>query len=152
MNKLLLAALLSLPFMVVQGAEPDSRTMSAIREAELIWKPNLTNPGLEQAVLYGDPTKPGLYIIRVRFQPGAMSAPHFHPDERQITVLKGTWWAGTGPKWDRGTTIPYLPGSFAVHHAGQAHYDGAKDEEVIVQISGLGPTGSTPVDESGKPK
>ena len=32
--------------------------------------------GPEQAVLFGDPSKPGLYVIRVRFPPGATpSAP-----------------------------------------------------------------------------
>jgi quercetin dioxygenase-like cupin family protein len=151
MNKLLLAALLCLPFLA-QAAEPDPSVMVAKREADLVWKKNLNMPGLEETVLYGDPAKPGLYIIRVRFPPGTMSSPHFHPDERQITVIKGTWWAGTGPKWNRDATIPFPPGSFAVHHAGEAHYDGAKGEEVIVQISGIGPTATTRVDESGKPR
>jgi quercetin dioxygenase-like cupin family protein len=151
MNKFLLAALLCVPFFA-QGAGPDPAVMVAKREADLVWKKNLNMPGLEEAVLYGDPTAPGLYIIRVRFPPGTMSSPHFHPDERQITVIKGTWWAGTGPKWNRETTIPYPPGSFAVHHASEAHYDGARNEEVIVQISGIGPTGTTRVDESGKPR
>jgi len=155
MKKPLLAALLSLPLAapcVVHGAEPDPRVMVAKREADFSWHKNLNMPGLEETVLYGDPAKPGLYIIRVRFQPGAMSSPHFHPEERQITVIKGPWWAGTGPKWDRDATIALPTGSFAVHRANEIHYDGAKDQEVIVQISGIGPTGTTKVDETGKPK
>ena len=81
-----------------------------------------------------------------------MSPPHLHPEERQIVVLKGTWWVGSGPKWDREATTPLPAGSFVVHHPNQIHYDGAKDEEVIVQISGVGTNATTLVDESGKPK
>jgi hypothetical protein len=31
-----------------------------------------------QAIVEGDPTKPGFYIIQVKFPPGVMSRPHFH--------------------------------------------------------------------------
>ena len=39
------------------------------------------------------------------------------------------------------------------HPAGFHHYDGAKDEEVTVQIMGMGPvkTVQTEVDEKGRP-
>lgn len=59
-----------------------------------------------------------------------MSPPHFHPEERYIAVLKGTWWVGAGPKWDRSATTPVPAGSFVVHHPNKIHYDGAKDEEL----------------------
>jgi hypothetical protein len=40
-------------------------------------------------------------------------------------------------------------GSFVVHHANQIHYDGAKDEEVVLQIMGVGPSATIAVDEAG---
>jgi len=43
-------------------------------------------------------------------------------------------------------------GSFVVHHANQIHYDGAKHEEVLLQIIGVGPSATIRVDESGQPK
>ena len=43
-------------------------------------------------------------------------------------------------------------GSFVVHHPHKIHFDGAKDEEATVQISGIGPSGTTLVDENGAPK
>ena len=49
----------------------------------------------EQAVLFGDPTKPGPYVIRLRWLPGNMSRPHFHSTDRFFIVLEGTWWLGT---------------------------------------------------------
>jgi quercetin dioxygenase-like cupin family protein len=44
----------------------------------------------QQAILAGDPSKPGLYVVMVKWLPGGMSRPHFHPNDRFITVLKGT--------------------------------------------------------------
>ncbi len=63
-------------------------------------------PGLEYAVLEGDPGGEGFYIIHVRFEPGAFSRPHFHPNARYVTVLQGTWWSGTGTVSDV-VSIPY---------------------------------------------
>src|SRR5262249_44718933 len=50
----------------------------------------------EQAVLFGDPSKPGPYVVRIKWFPGNMSRPHFHPNDRFFAVLSGTWWMGTG--------------------------------------------------------
>ncbi|HEX3140761.1 MAG TPA: cupin domain-containing protein [Rhizobacter sp.] len=155
MNRLLVTLLTALSVSVsvsVQAADPDPSVMIVKREADMVWVENPSVPGLKMAVLYGNPGAPGPYVIRVRFSPGTMSPPHFHPEERQIVVLKGTWWVGTGSKWDREATVPMPAGSFAVHHPGKIHYDGAKDEEVVVQISGVGPSGTKLVDESGQAK
>lgn len=150
MKKLVLLALATTSLLA--GADPDPAAMALTRESDIRWVENPIVPGLRSAILYGSPPKPGLYIMRVRFPPGTMSPPHFHPEERQIVVLKGTWWVGSGAKWDRDATTPMPAGSFVVHHANQIHYDGAKDEEVIVQISGIGTNATTLVDETGKPK
>lgn len=133
-------------------ADPPAAVMQIVREGDIKWTQGPFGPGLQTAVLAGDPSQPGLYVIHAKFSPGTMSPPHFHPETRYVTVLKGTWWVGAGPKWDRDATTPVPAGSFVVHHPNQIHYDGAKDEEVVVQIIGMGPSGTTPVDESGQPK
>jgi len=99
--------------------------------------------GVKRMVVEGDPSKPGPYVIRVKFSPGTMSMPHFHPEDRLVTVLKGTWYTGKGKSFEPGSTEPLTPGSYMKHPAGEAHYDGAKDEEVILQIAGMGPSGTT---------
>jgi quercetin dioxygenase-like cupin family protein len=76
-----------------------------------------------------------------------MSHPHFHPHDRFITVLKGTWWVGTGTKYDPDSTTPVPTGSFVRHFAKQIHYDGAKDEEVTLEILGDGPATATPAEQ-----
>ena len=75
-----------------------------------------------------------------------MSRPHYHPDERHAIVLKGTWYTDEGDVFRPQQTIPMKAGDYMRHPAGGHHYDGALDEEVIVAISGMGPSGSTVLD------
>jgi quercetin dioxygenase-like cupin family protein len=105
------------------------------------------NPTVAQtAVLLGDPSKPGLYIVLVKWAPHQMSHPHFHPNDRYITVLSGTWWVGTGTKFDPDATVPMPAGSYVTHFAKQVHYDGAKDEPTTLEIVGEGPATATPAE------
>lgn len=92
-----------------------------------------------QVAVFGDPSKPGLYAIRRRFMPGEMSRPHYHDKDRLVTVIKGTWYTGEGDIFDPAKTTPIRTGGFMLHPAGLHHWDGAKDQEVIVQIIGIGP-------------
>jgi quercetin dioxygenase-like cupin family protein len=134
-------------------ADPPTDVMNIVREADIKWVPNPIVPGLASAVVQGNPSDPGNpYVIRVRFAPNTMTPPHFHPEARYIVVLKGTWWVGSGPKWDKEATSPVPAGSFVIHHPNKIHYDGAKDGEVVLQIIGVGPSATIPVDESGQPK
>ncbi len=119
----------------------------AIRQAdELKWRDPTGAAPVNQVVLFGDPTKPGYYMVMNRFKPNTFSRPHFHPNDRFITVIKGTWYVGTGNKWDRDATIPVKAGGAVTHFGKEVHYDGAKDEEVIVLITGEGPGTNTQVE------
>lgn len=124
------------------GWAQDSETITITQSDSLQWKDYPGLPGIKVAVVAGDPSKPGLYVIRAKFAPNTMSKPHWHPEARYVTVIKGTWWAGIGEKFDPNNTTPVAAGGFAVHAPRKVHFDGAKDEEVIVQISGIGPSGT----------
>jgi quercetin dioxygenase-like cupin family protein len=102
--------------------------------------------GVQTAVLEGDPSKPGFYLIINRFPPGVMSRPHTHPDERHVLVVKGTWYTGEGTNWTPDKTVGLKAGDYMRHPAGGVHWDGALDEEVLVAISGYGPTSANVVD------
>lgn len=97
-------------------------------------------------LVYGDPSKPGLYVQRVRFTPGYRSRPHFHDRDRWVTVLKGTWWTADGDRTEPDQMVPISAGGVMFHPAGFHHYDGAKGDEVIVQIVGIGPVKTVDVD------
>ena len=109
--------------------------------------------GLVSTTVFGDPNKPGIYVIRNRFAPGITSRPHFHDQDRFVTVIKGTWWTDEGDVFRPDKMVPIKEGGFMYHPANYHHYDGAKDEEVVVQIMGMGPvkTVQTEVDASGNP-
>jgi len=102
--------------------------------------------GVKTAVVLGDPSKPGLYIVLAKWTPHRMSHPHFHPNDRYITVLSGTWWVGTGTKFDPDSTVPLPAGTLVTHFGKQIHYDGAKDVEAILEIVGEGPATATPAE------
>jgi len=100
----------------------------------------------ERAVLFGDPDKPGPYVMQIKWLPGNFSRPHFHSSDRFFTVISGTWWIGTGNTYDPASTVPAPAGSYVFHRGGEVHYDGAKDEPAIIQVVGFGPVTTTPAE------
>jgi quercetin dioxygenase-like cupin family protein len=134
---------------VPASAEKDEKGFIRFTPEQVEWKSPL-GVGVEVAVLEGDPSKPGgIYVQRVKFPPGTFSAPHYHPEDRFVTVIKGTWYTGTGEDFDPSRAVPLKPGSFMMHPAKAVHWDGAKDEEVIVQIIGVGPGQTIPINPDG---
>jgi hypothetical protein len=105
--------------------------------------------GAQSAVVVGDPSKPGFYMVYNKWTKGNhFSRPHFHPNDRYIVVLQGTWWVGSGPKFDpEHGTVPMPAGSFVTHFGKQVHWDGAKDEDAVLLIMGEGPATATTVPE-----
>lgn len=103
-------------------------------------------PGTWIARLHGNPDEEGFYVVRARFSPGAMSPPHFHDRERYVTVISGTWWVGTDNRFDPANTVGLRQGGFMVHPAGGVHFDGAREEETVVEIRGYGPVATTLVE------
>lgn len=130
------------------GAELDPKVLAFKLPDQLKWRDPTGAAGVNQAILQGDPTKPGLYVVLNRFKPGNFSRPHFHPNDRFITVVKGTWWIATGNKFDPALAVAMPAGSFVTHFAEQVHWDGAKDEEAWVLIVGEGPATLTRVEEA----
>ena len=91
-------------------------------------------------LVFGDPAKPGFYVYRIRFRPGVMSRPHYHDQDRWVTVISGTWWTDENSDVFRpDKTVPVKAGGFMFHPKGLHHYDGAKNEDAVVQIMGMGP-------------
>ena len=110
---------------------------------EIVFKGPLEGPP-QTVVLFGDPSKPGLFVSRVRFSPGWKDPPHWHPDAaRTAVVLSGTLYFGTGDTWDETNMKAYPAGTFYSEPAKAPHFTWAKDGEVIIQVTGIGPSGKT---------
>ena len=104
--------------------------------------------------VFGSANSTGFYITRNRFANNSTSRPHYHTMDRWVTVIKGTWWGGTGKVFRAKEMIPMPAGSVMFHPAYFIHYDGNQDgTETIVQIMGYGPVQTVQVeeDENGKP-
>ena len=70
--------------------------------------------------------------------------PHWHPDEvRTVAVLSGTFYFGSGDKWDESKFKAYPAGTFYSEPPKAAHFTWAKDGDVIIQITGVGPSAKT---------
>jgi len=95
------------------------------------------------ANLYGDPSKPGLYAYVLKRGPNMWSMPHFHDNDRFVTVLEGTLWIGTG-RFDSQHTVALKAGSFVRDVAGGVHFEGAKDDGATVYVVGIGPSPDHP--------
>jgi quercetin dioxygenase-like cupin family protein len=131
---------------MAHAQQPDT-TELIVQPEDVQWKSPL-GMGVAITTLHGDPTKPGLFVQLVRFPPHVFDRPHFHNRARHVTVLKGTWYVGQGKDFDPGKAVGLRPGSYVYQPARIVHWDGAKDEEVIIQVIGNGPAGSTLVDKS----
>ena len=152
MNGRLLPAILwgALAAMAVTGAsraaELDPAAVSYIPVDKIQWKDNAAGTNAS-AIIYGDPAKPGPYAYFIKWKAGNMSRPHFHPNDRYIVVLSGTWWVGSGPKFDPDNTVPMPAGTYVLHNGKGIHYDGAKQGDAILMIHGMGPATSTAAEQ-----
>jgi quercetin dioxygenase-like cupin family protein len=125
-----------------EGAGPQP---AAVAPEEVAWKPDARGPGLQSAVVSGDPKQPGPYVLRVKMSQDARLPPHRHPDVRYVTVLTGVFHLGFGETFDAARLKAYPAGSLIVIPANVPHFAWVERGESIQQDMGWGPTGSTPV-------
>ena len=154
---LMLAALatsLPLAFAGEATASPLNPAQTIIRApGELHWKSNpaFPEPSVDNCILTGDPTRPGLYYTLIRWWPGFMSAPHHYTSDRFCVVVSGTWWCNSGADFDPAACVPVHAGSFVRRVTGTPHYDGVihgQPEPAIIAICGMGPVNFGLIDPS----
>jgi pimeloyl-ACP methyl ester carboxylesterase/quercetin dioxygenase-like cupin family protein len=108
--------------------------------------------GIETVVLRGDPDQAGVYTIMLRVPAHTRIAAHSHRDDRVATVISGTWHIGYGDKFDPAKLKALPPGSFYTEPPGQSHFAETGDEDVVVQITGFGPSSTEYVDPTQDPR
>jgi quercetin dioxygenase-like cupin family protein len=110
--------------------------------------------GARFAVLQGDPSKAGVYTIRLELPDGYVIKPHFHPTDEHITVISGVFLVGMGDSVDLNAGMPVAAGGFVTAPA-QAHHSAAARGVTVVQVHGDGPfviTYVKPADDPRTPK
>jgi pimeloyl-ACP methyl ester carboxylesterase len=108
--------------------------------------------GIGTVVLKGDPDRSGLYTIMLRVPAHSRIAPHDHQDERVATVISGTWFFGYGEAFNPAELKALPPGSFYTEPANRTHFAETRDEPVVVQITGVGPSSTRYVDPASDPR
>jgi anti-sigma factor ChrR (cupin superfamily) len=128
-----LVAITSAPVRAKQG----QKDILGVMPGQVRWfTPTYYTDGRQRAQLYGDSSKTGPWIDRVRIPPGKHVAAHTHPQDELVTVVEGTWYVGAGNKYDPARLQGYPAGSFVLIPAGLPHFVATKESAVIVQLSG----------------
>jgi quercetin dioxygenase-like cupin family protein len=107
--------------------------------------------GAQMAVLEGDPGGSGLFTVRLRMPNGYRIAPHTHPTDENVTVIKGMFRVGMGSTVDKKAMMLLHTGGFVTAPKHQPHYAEAQGE-TIVQVHAMGPFALTYVNPADMPK
>jgi quercetin dioxygenase-like cupin family protein len=133
--------------------QPDEDHFHAIRPEDVEWKPFAAfPPDARLAILVGDPTKPGPYVIRVKMPAGARMMPHKHPEDRVYTVISGVFYIGLGETFDEHKLTAYAPGSVVILPGDQSHFHWARSGDYVTQVTAIGPLGLGYVDPADDPR
>jgi hypothetical protein len=140
---------LLLPF---APAAAEEVTHIMLQPSEIKWSdapPNLP-AGAKLAVLYGDPSKPALFIIRLKLPANYKIPAHWHPTDESVTVLSGSFMMGFGDKLDVTKATAFPIGGFCVTPAKTSHYAFTK-KEAVIEVTAMGPFATTYVNPSDDP-
>jgi quercetin dioxygenase-like cupin family protein len=141
-----LAALLPLSAMA-----EDAHTVVQANGVKWAAAPPSLPKGAQIAVLYGDPSKEGSFVYRLKFPAGYKVPPHMHPNDENVTVISGTVHIGTGDKLDPKKGEAVKPGGY-FHMPKGMHHFGWVTEETVLQLNGVGPIGVTYINPADDPR
>ncbi len=120
---------------------------------DLKWGP--APPGLpagaQIAVLSGDPTKEGMFTIRLKFPAGYAIAPHHHPTPELVTVMDGSMSLGMGDRADKAKAESLGVGGYVALAPNMNHYAFTQGGATI-QITSHGPFQITYVNPKDDPR
>ena len=138
-----LAIVLAAPTVSMTRAGQKMNEVVATSPERVPWfTPGYYKDGRQRAQLFGDSSRGGTWVDRVRIPVGARVLAHTHPQDELVTVIEGTWYLGEGERFDADKLRGYPSGSFIVIPAGVAHFVAAKESAVVVQLNGTGKFGT----------
>ena len=138
---------------MVQAHQPDESVFRSILPEQIDWKPFPAFPPTARlAVVVGEPTKPGPYVIRVKVPSGVKLMPHRHPEDRIYTVISGVFYIGLGDRFDPDKLKAYPPGSVIVLPGDTPHFRWAMSGEYVSQVTAIGLLGLEYLDPRDDPR
>jgi quercetin dioxygenase-like cupin family protein len=142
-------------FVLSGTVEPQSPTPATVQvtPADIKWRPFPALPvGAQIAMIYGNPTKPELYVMLLKFPPNYKNPPHSHLVEQVATVLSGTVYSGLGESYDPNKLKMFPAGSVYTEPLNMPHFAETREEGVIFQVTGVGPLGTQYVNPADDPR
>jgi quercetin dioxygenase-like cupin family protein len=138
---------------MVRSHRPGQSTFKSILPEDIERKSFPAFPlSVRLAVLVGEPSEPGLYVIRVKMPSGGKLMPHKHPDGRIYTVMSGVFYIGLGEQFDGSKVEAYPPGTVVVLPGDTWHFYWAKSGEYVTQVTAIGPLGLEYLDPDDDPR
>ena len=126
----------------VRPHQPGQEVFKAILSEDIDWKPFAAFPAsVRLAVVVGQPSEPGPYLIRVKVPHGVKLMPHKHPEDRIYTVISGIFYVGLGDSFDAEKLVAYPPGAVIILPGDTPHFHWAKSGEYVTQVTAMGPLG-----------
>ncbi|RYY59457.1 MAG: hypothetical protein EOO05_13185 [Chitinophagaceae bacterium] len=107
---------------------------------------------VQVVVIFGDPSRQGLYTILLKVAANTKIPAHLHPDDRVGTVVSGTWYFGYGKNFDEKKLKKLPVGSVYSEVANEDHFAMTGKEPVVIALTGYGPSGVTYVNAADDPK
>ena len=133
--------------------QPGQDVFKAILSEDIDWKPFPAFPPLARlAVVVGQPSGKGPYMVRVKVPRGVKLMPHRHPEDRIYTVISGVFYIGLGDRFDADKLEAYPPAAVIVLPGNTSHFHWAKSGEYITQVTGIGPLGVDYVNPKDDPR
>jgi quercetin dioxygenase-like cupin family protein len=127
---------------MVRAHQPGQSAFRSILPENIEWQsfPGFP-PAARLAVVVGNPSEAGPYVIRVKVPGGEKLMPHKHPEDRVYTVISGVFYIGLGEKFDPEKLTAHPPGSVVVLPGETWHFHWAKSGEYVTQVTAIGPLG-----------
>jgi len=138
---------------MVRTHQSGEAAFRSIMPEDIDWKPFAAfPPTVRLAVLVGDPSQHGPYVIRVKVPSGVKLMPHRHPEDRIYTVMSGIFYIGLGDQFDGDKMKAYPPGCVVVLPGDTPHFHWARSGEYVTQVTAIGPLGLEYVDAHDDPR
>jgi quercetin dioxygenase-like cupin family protein len=150
-KQLLVASVLALASIPIYAIAADDHHATVQGEGLKWSQPAAYGQGAQIAVVKGDPTKEGMYVVRLKVSAGFKIPAHTHPNDENVTVLSGSFNIGTGEKLDEKKGSLIKVGGYSFVAKGMAHYAWFT-EETTLQLHGMGPQGITYVNAADDPR
>lgn len=107
--------------------------------------------GTKLSVIFGDPSKPGPFVLRVSLPANTVIAPHTHATAESLTILTGSIQHDMGEKLDKSRGKEVRAGGFVFLPADMPHSLWTGNEATTLQVNGTGPFGLTYVNPADDP-